>query len=267
MVAQAPRAFLGDPDGVHRMRIGQRHLRSIVRSFAPILDNERLVDVGKGLSQLGSFLGAVRDLDVFRERLSTEEPESSPLLHVIDARIATERQRLTSALLSPRYRDLIRSVRAVETDDTFVVSSGSCEQELPPLVWKAAAHLRREGAKLTARSPEQDFHEVRKLAKRARYTAESVAEFVSPRHSHDLSRFASRVAAVQNAFGHHQDAAEARNRLLELAQSDFPADGPMSLRIGRLVEKSDRDARKLRRKCLKAWDRLERDLGDNWLRI
>jgi CHAD domain-containing protein len=269
LVAQAPRAFLGDPDGVHRMRVRQRHLRSIVRSFAPILDSERLVTVGKDLSQLGLFLGAVRDLDVFRDRVcenASGQDVGDPLLQVIDARVSAARDRLRSALMSPRYRGLIRAARAAEADSELVVTAGTCEQELPPLAWKAAARLRREGRKLTSRSPEHDFHQVRKLAKRARYTAESVADFVSRERRSELSRFASRLTEVQNAFGQHQDATEARSKFVEISQADFSKDGAMSLRIGRLIEQADRDAIKLRRKCLRAWDKLERELGNTWLR-
>ena len=46
---------------------------------------------------------------------------------------------------------------------------------LPPLAAAAWRKLKKGGRDLEAASPDADFHQVRKLAKRARYAAELIA--------------------------------------------------------------------------------------------
>jgi CHAD domain-containing protein len=107
---------------------------------------------------------------------------------------------------------------------------------------------------------------MRKLAKRARYTADTVATYMSGRRRSSLGRFAKRIAAVQSVFGRHQDATVARDRLTTIAHEDFALDGPMSLRIGRLVEKADQNASALRRASLRTWNKTARELSSKWPR-
>ena len=56
-------------------------------------------------------------------------------------------------------------------------SAGPCREVLPKLVLRMWKKLRKAGRALQPDSAEADFHRVRILAKRARYSAETVAGF------------------------------------------------------------------------------------------
>ena len=76
-------------------------------------------------------------------------------------------------------------------------------------------------AKLTlfddlAKSADQQLHDVRILAKRARYAADAVV----PVAGKPAKRFAKRMAEVQTVLGDHQDTAVAEDWLRAAAQAD-----------------------------------------------
>ena len=83
----------------------------------------------------------------------------------------------SAALRSARYVDLLdRLVEAAAKPGLTPAADAPAGAVLPPLVRSvvAEARARRRGA-LDADSPDQDYHRVRVLAKRARYAAEAVA--------------------------------------------------------------------------------------------
>lgn len=53
-----------DIEGVHKIRVAIRRLRSALRDFAPFLNKHFLKDAKKNLKRLADTLGAARDLDV-----------------------------------------------------------------------------------------------------------------------------------------------------------------------------------------------------------
>ena len=69
--------------------------------------------------------------------------------------------------------------------------------------------LRAAARALTPGAGDEEFHEVRKLAKRARYVAETVAPALEPDDERCAARFARKARRVQDVLGEHQDAAVA----------------------------------------------------------
>ena len=57
-----------DIEELHDMRVATRRMRAALRLLAPFLDAESMRPFLKGLRRTGRTLGAVRDLDVFREK-------------------------------------------------------------------------------------------------------------------------------------------------------------------------------------------------------
>lgn len=269
MLARAPHAILAEPEGVHRMRVGQRRLRSILRAFEPLIDNEKTSPFVDELRWLGTVLGDVRDLDVFETGLRAkvgDDPALEGVFAVITSRSAAAHEQLREALASDRYLNLVRTGWLLINDDSLTTATGTCQEEMPALAAKAAEKLRKTARKLTPDSPELDFHEVRKLAKRARYTAETVSEFVKTKDSKALKDFASHMTSVQNVFGEHQDATLARDTLTTIA-GEHTGDGPLSFQIGRLAERADVRAAELRKRCLDKWDKLDKDKSTKWPRM
>ena len=69
-----------DPEGVHHARVATRRLRSDLRTFRTVLDQEWTAALREELGWLGGELGAARDAGVLLERLTAhvgELPEPS----------------------------------------------------------------------------------------------------------------------------------------------------------------------------------------------
>ena len=66
-----------DPESVHQARVATRRLRSDLRTFEPFVDAQWAADLRAELRWLGSELGAVRDLEVQRDRLRAHAGSAS----------------------------------------------------------------------------------------------------------------------------------------------------------------------------------------------
>jgi CHAD domain-containing protein len=124
--------------------------------------------------------------------------------------------------------------------------------------------LARRARSLRPGDPDEDFHRVRILAKRARYSAEAVASSLGPRAGKQASRFASRCADVQDQLGQLQDAVVSAQMVRHLSEQ-HPTNGPFNLALGRLLERQESNAREAKQAFLKVWDRLDRSKNVRWL--
>jgi Uncharacterized conserved protein len=263
-----PYARLGEPEGVHQLRVSVRRLRSVLRTFAPIVHAEKTEPVIEDLRWLGQVLGDVRDLDVLDARLRSEaDPEeAAPLFQVLAARREAAAGVLATALSLPRYVAFIERVMQLIADDELTVESpGACQEVLPSLVERMWKTLRPAGRALEPESAEADFHRARILAKRARYSAETVAVFLKPKAKEELEHFALGAEAVQNILGEHQDAAFARTTLLEIA-AEHPDDEQLNASVRALVERQERDAKAKREEFFEEWPKLDRKKNTKWVR-
>jgi CHAD domain-containing protein len=267
LLSYDPHARLGDTEGVHQLRVSARRLRSVIRTFLPMMRPEKVEPVVEDLRWLGQVLGAVRDLDVIDARLrsETEDEAAAPVFQALAARRAVASAALTVALSSERYVTFLQRVTELTVDDDLTIeSAGSCREALPKLVLRMWKKLRKAGEALQPDSAETDFHRVRILAKRARYSAETVAGFLPPRTKRELKAFAQGAEAVQNILGEHQDAAFARAILLEIA-AQHPDDERLGVCIGALVERQEQDAKEKREEFFEEWQRLDRKKYTKWV--
>jgi CHAD domain-containing protein len=264
LLANDPHARLGDVEGVHQLRVGARRLRSVFRTFAPLLVQEKVAPIVDDLRWLGQMLGAVRDLDVVTATLHTEpvdEKAVRPLFATLAGRRATAYAELSKALSSDRYLGLIEGVGALIEDEGLTMESpGPCREVLPELVEKSWGKLRSAAKKLERESPAEEFHRVRILAKRARYTAESVEEFTKSKARKRLSTLASESEAVQNTLGEQQDAFFARDLLQEIA-TEHPTAGSFNLWLGRLIERQEQRAKQRAEEFFAGRRKLEEKRG------
>ena len=106
-------------EGVHQARVATRRLRSDLRTFRPLLDEEALAPLIEELRWLGGLLGAVRDADVLRQRLGEavdglEEESDRESGRLLLDRVETDRKphlaALHEALDSRRYLDLTQAL-------------------------------------------------------------------------------------------------------------------------------------------------------------
>lgn len=211
-----------DPEGVHQARVATRRLRSDLRTFRPLLDEAWTRTLRDDLHALGDVLGRVRDADVMLGRLAgtvvtlpeRDRAAARPLLDALRAGRDAARAELLATLRSPAYIALLQQlVDAALNPRTLPDAAGPASTLLPPLAAAPWRRLRRRIRSLSETPSDAELHEVRILAKRARYAAEAVA----PVARRDVAAFAKAVANLQDVLGEHHDAVVAEAWLRDSA--------------------------------------------------
>jgi CHAD domain-containing protein/adenylate cyclase class IV len=262
LMAQDPRVRRDLPDAVHQMRVAARRLRSGLRTFGPLLDQDRTDELRSELKWLGGELGAARDLEVIRETIEAAlddvEDDLVPeavrrnVMAALDAELAGAQEHARAALEEDRYVALLeRLVAAAGNPPLTPAADRPAAEVLPELVRKPWTKLARRGKRLAREggAPE-DYHAARIAAKRARYAAEAVA----PVMGKDAARFARKVEKVQDLLGHHHDAIVAADYLRRSSDRPDLARGAFSLGVLYAREQA-------------AAERLERSFADLWPRV
>ena len=256
-----------DPEDVHQARVGTRRLRSDLRTFGPLLDEEWLTPLRDELRWLAGALGAVRDADVLIERLRRQaatlpEPDTAALAPIF-RRLAKQRDQARADLLeamdSPRYVALLeRLVDAARQPACRKAAQAPAEEVVPGLVagpWRA---LRKAVDRLSDDPPDAHLHRVRILAKRTRYAAEAAAPLVGKK----AAAFASAVAGLQEVLGDHQDAVVAEAWLRQAVEG---ADAAGSLAAGELIAVQMAEAAEGRTHWPKAWKKASDKKLRTWM--
>ncbi|WP_406695262.1 CHAD domain-containing protein [Singulisphaera sp. Ch08] len=264
-----PAARQGLAEGVHGMRTSTRRLRSALRTFGKLIKAEWSLPLERELKWLAQVLGAVRDLDVLRERLlraSGDAPEAlAPLFRTLAVEHERASGRLKEVLKGERYRALIELLEQAVIVAPLCQNAGEMRRsELPSLAGEAWKSLKKRGRALRPNDPDKDFHEVRKRAKRARYAAEDVADVLGKKRSKEARRFAEIATKVQDILGEHQDAVTAAqeiSRIVALHRDDIP----LKLAAHRLFKRQIRQADQSRERFFKAWRKLDRKKFRRWL--
>src|SRR6478752_2922555 len=242
-----------EPDGVHKMRVATRRLRSALSTFRPLLDREVTDPLRDELKWIAAELGGARDAEVLRIRLLDEiaaEPDDlvlGPVAARIEAELRADHRRahdaLVQALKSERYFRLLDQLDALVDEPPFTeLADGRADKVLTRRVRKS---YRRIKALVDAGEPEPGvhrdewFHEIRKSAKRLRYAAESL----EPAFGDPAGALAAAAEALQEVLGEHQDSVVARAALRELGVRLF-LEGDNAFTIGRLhaLEQAKADA-------------------------
>jgi CHAD domain-containing protein len=269
-----PDACRGDVEGIHRLRTTTRRLRSELRAFRGLVAPEWIGPLEVGMKWLAGLLGNVRDLDVLMARLRAAADEDglspealAPLFADMMARHGRASQELRGALQGDRYRDLIAALESA----IFHPSLGGdscipCRKALPPLAADAWRRLKKSARALGPDDPDEAFHEVRKRAKRARYTAEMVASVLSGAAAKGARRFIREATRVQDVLGEHQDAILAGNEVAGLLEHQTDASSPAFEQAAHhLLEGQAEAARSARELFFDVWDKLDRKRTRRWL--
>jgi inorganic triphosphatase YgiF len=153
-----------DPEGVHQALVATRRLRSDLRTFRAVLDQDWAAGLREKLGWLGEVLGDARDADVLLDRLTTRAqslPDASTegaaeLISALEQRRVETHATLLEALRSDRYLDLIdKLIKAAQAPAlTAPKADRAAAKALPPLVeraWRAhssarSAHFRNRAA-------------------------------------------------------------------------------------------------------------------------
>ena len=217
----APRRREDTVEMVHQARVSVRRMRSTIRIFAALLDDQWAEKMSNDLSWYGDVLGRVRDLTVMRERILDGELPIRSLV-VRDALATTLDAELTSALAaqddarhSMAYFELIGDLLNLEERISFTpLGYGSARRVLPPQLddpWRELSDAVRvaEHAKTA-----KNLHAVRIRAKRIQHGCEAVALVLGK----PVHRSARAAESLQRRLGTVHDASVCQEWLSELVE-------------------------------------------------
>jgi CHAD domain-containing protein len=265
-----PGARLGeDPEDLHDMRVAIRRLRAAMKVFGEYLPARTAALRGE-LSWVASALGEVRDLDVQLEQLDAWERElpevDSRALDALRGKLedgrSEARARLLEVLDSPRYGRLGRGFGAFLRRGPLRRGPSVRLPALlvgPDLIEDRYRKVRKAGIRARKSSTNEKLHRLRIRCKRLRYTL----EFLAPLYGEVAEPAIRALVKVQDLLGEHQDAVVAIGRLRTLAtEPGLPAETVFVM--GRLAERYDARAAKLRRRFVKVFGGLQ---GGKWQRL
>ena len=213
-----------DPEAVHQARVGVRRLRSTLRTFKPLLDQDWVGRLRDELKWLANLLGDVRDAEALHARLSRRVaglPEGDAaaggrLLHDLVGQRDAARERLLYGMEQRRYTALLDDlVAAVHAPAVLPEAAGLAAEASPPLVAKAWRRLRKAVKRAGETPSDEALHQIRIRAKRARYAAEAVKPVVG----RPARAFAKAASNLQDELGEQHDAVVAAAWLREKASS------------------------------------------------
>jgi CHAD domain-containing protein len=260
-----------EPGGVHKLRVTLRRLRSLLATFAPLFDAATVVGLREELQWVAGEMSGARDAAVVRTRLtalaSTVEQRAvvEKINSELDADDPASVDALVATLDSERYGEAFRSLNAFVANPPWEAATATMtEDTLRDLVlrdWRRLrrrAHAAREVIDRTQR--QAALHEVRKAAKRLRYSAESLV----PVRRRDARRLVAGAKRVQVSLGELQDSVIARATLSAASERDS-WDAEERLVIGGLYAREQRIAARAEDRYTRAWKRLARKKNRQWL--
>ena len=256
------------PDAVHRLRIAARRLRSILATFRTVLERAATEPVRGELAWLGGELGQARDDQVALAHLRAlvdEQPTElvvgpvATRLQQTALRAAAEgRDHALATLTSERYLELLDTLHELLDEPPLAdAAAGRAEPVVRAAMRRAGKRLRRRvrsARRADGEAREAALHDVRKAAKRLRYTAE-VAAAVAGKPAKRLVRTTKRV---QKTLGALQDTVVTREECRRLGAAAAAA-GENSFTFGLLHGLEEARATRAR----EAFAQLEPDLAQS----
>jgi CHAD domain-containing protein len=243
-------------------------LRSDLKTFGPLVDEEWADSLRTDLKVLADALGAVRDKDVLGQRLELaarrldrgDEPNAMRLVRRLARQRALAHAELLDVLNSSDYTALLdRLVQAGKEPALTDAADAPATKVFPELAATPWRKLRKAVGRLGHHPSDEELHHVRILAKRARYAAEAAARAVPAAAKHGAA-----LADLQTVLGDQHDAVVAEQWLRE-AVSDGTSRSQAFV-AGLLVAAERADAAEHRQSWRSAWKAASRPKVSGWLR-
>ena len=238
IVAWEPRVRADEFDSVHQLRVATREMRSLLETFEGILEGEQLGELESELKHAAGVLGVARDAEVVEERFLEllDSDESGLVDDAARAHIAGDMRRdydeahaeIVDMLDSQRFMELLDAIDGVLAEPPVAKQEASSKKEKKQSKDVLYDHLARGYKKLKKRHDKVDehyhdtdlplheredyVHDVRKAAKKLRYSANAAADA-----GLKAGRLAKACKALQSKLGDFQDAVTSRDRIQRLA--------------------------------------------------
>jgi CHAD domain-containing protein len=270
LLSEDVRFRLSGDDAVHQLRVAARRLRTALRVFQTLFDEEWAGPLREELKWLASNLGASRDAEVLLARLNDDidrlpadlvlGPVRAKVQQFVGGQLATGLEQAEQTLNDERYVALLeRLVDAAWSPRLTDLAAERASAVLPDLVRAAWRKLGIGVARVRETHAAGDYHQVRIAAKRARYAAEAV----EPAFGKPAARFARQVVRIQDVLGEHQDAVTAQDTLRRLAQTS--SGRPVGFTCGLLHALEGSRAAAARAEFEVVWPEVARRRYRGWL--
>lgn len=230
----------GQPDAVHKLRVAARRLRSVLRAFAPVLDEQWARSLRDELAWATDGMGTARDTEVFRERLDehaeqlmAEDREGAVrgIADWVDARLAAASAAALETMRGERYLELLDRLVAAAREPRFSDGAdGEAREILRTLARRPVRTLVKGVERLGPESTAGEWHRIRIRAKRARYAVDAVVPVMGT----GTARRAAALEQVTDVLGDLHDAVVAQATLRELA-AERHTGGAEGFALGRLA--------------------------------
>jgi CHAD domain-containing protein len=254
------------PDGVHQLRVACRRLRSVLAAFRPVLDRQRTDAIREELRWVGAQLAGARDAEVavahLRALVAAQPPEF--VLGPVAARLQQEdlRDGLAAGDAARRALSGRRHLAALDAVADLAADPPLTDRAADPaaaVVVEVLASTGRRLRRAVAAAQDSDdpaaLHEVRKAAKRLRYTAEVAPDLLGPA----VAELRTALEDVQQVLGDRQDTVVTRQVCARLGLQAFAA-GENAWTYGRLHALEQCRAEQAERDFWLRWPALRRAL-------
>lgn len=207
IIRHRTRIAVADPEALHQVRVGFRHLDAAIRFFAAGIPKSERASLARELKWFGRRLSRAREIDVFLEDVISGLPRDKRTGPDIDAleRLCRQEQK--------REYARIRAVLASSRLQDFIAASEECLIDGKNLLFRSQVHScqavaglmkmkrkLRKGRRVDALR-HHDLHKVRLRVKRMRYAIGFVAPLLDRRNSKLARRMSELLRRLQNELG------------------------------------------------------------------
>ncbi len=235
-------ALRREVNAVHRTRVAVRRLRSTVRTFGKLFEPAAAEALEAELVWIAGVLGAVRDLDILKDRLNTAvaslpgEFVLGPVESRLESRLSADRaaayRRLSKAMNGKRYLALLELLEAWRVEPPFTKPADAPRAAASTYVAKADRRMRKRlRAALEQGAPEELLHRARKAEKRYRYAC----ELAQPVLGQQSEQAIKKAKSLQKLLGEFQDAVVSADVLRRLGATAGSTAGENGFTYGVLV--------------------------------
>ncbi len=222
-----------DPEDLHQMRVGMRRLQSAIAGFDLAINLPEIV-TGKNIAKIGHSLGKLRDLDVllqvlsnnYRSQLPTKEQKNlDRVIKSLEKRRKLEVEQVRKTLNSKLYLNLKQVLNDwLEQPKYTRASNLALDYALPDLLlpqisqfllhpgWFVGVEfesgeiafpniLNRDAIEQLLTREDSFLHDLRKSAKKTRYSLELFSQFYGDAYISYLQQ----VEEIQEILGQIQD--------------------------------------------------------------
>ncbi len=262
LIRHDPGTRLGDdPEDLHQHRVAIRKLRSLLAS-ARMLEPEWSASLRSELEWIGDLMNPVRDMDVMipymRADMQLLEPKDAALVELFIDKLRADREvarlKMLKGLESERYLSLLNTLESA----TVSLVVRAVDDSLQDGAARQFRKLKKAVKALPEPAEDEDLHRVRRLAKKARYTA----DLVKPTGGEKVAKYLNHIKRVQEVLGDFQDAVVAEasiKQFLTEAQSNRQA-----FALGRLAELQAGKKRRVRAEFPPAWRKVAKSGRKAW---